>query len=87
MLSCEKSAENRDDTIWDRSTLYGMKCAFLNGLGTAETPHNALVCYQKAEIYLYDMVARGEWMYKKSWQAAISGQAQAREKLAKLLAK
>ena len=33
MLSCEKSAENRDDTIWDRSTLYGMKCAFLNGLG------------------------------------------------------
>lgn len=61
--------------------------AFLNGLGTAANPHNALVCYQKAEIYLYDMVARGEWMYKKSWQAAISGQAQAREKLAKLLAK
>ena len=33
MLSCEISDENRDSTIWDRSTLYGMKAAFLAGQG------------------------------------------------------
>lgn len=33
MLSCERGEENKNDTIWDRSTLYGMKCAFLNGIG------------------------------------------------------
>ncbi len=33
MLTCERSAENTSDTIWDRSTLYGMKCAFLSGAG------------------------------------------------------
>ncbi len=31
MLTCERSSENTSDTIWDRSTLYGMKCAFLAG--------------------------------------------------------
>lgn len=33
MLSCELSDENRDSTIWDRSTLYGFKSAFLAGAG------------------------------------------------------
>jgi hypothetical protein len=33
MLTCERGDENKNDTIWDRSTLYGMKCAFLNGIG------------------------------------------------------
>ncbi len=33
MLTCELSNENHSDTIWDRSTLYGLKCAFLNGQG------------------------------------------------------
>ncbi|MBQ9847516.1 MAG: hypothetical protein IJO64_00455 [Clostridia bacterium] len=33
MLTCERSAENTSDTIWDRSTLYGFKCAFLSGKG------------------------------------------------------
>lgn len=33
MLTCEKTAENTSDTIWDRSTLYGMKCAFMCGKG------------------------------------------------------
>ena len=33
MLTCELSEENRNDTIWDRSTLYGFKCAFMNGQG------------------------------------------------------
>ncbi|MBO7157184.1 MAG: hypothetical protein J6W31_01115 [Clostridia bacterium] len=33
MLTCEISDENRSHTIWDRSTLYGMKAAFLAGAG------------------------------------------------------
>lgn len=33
MLTCERSEENTSDTIWDRSTLYGFKCAFLAGEG------------------------------------------------------
>lgn len=33
MLSCEISDENRNSTIWDRSTLYGLKAAFLAGEG------------------------------------------------------
>ncbi len=34
MLTCERSEENTSDTIWDRSTLYGIKCAFLAGAGS-----------------------------------------------------
>ena len=33
MRTCEISDENRSNTIWDRSTLYGMKAAFLAGAG------------------------------------------------------
>lgn len=50
MLTCERSAENTSDTIWDRSTLYGMKCAFLAGAGDrmlkplADYCHKRLVC-------------------------------------------
>ncbi len=56
--------------------------AFLYGNGTEENAKNALVCFQKAELYLYDMVASGDWMYRKSLQDAIAGQSFAREKLA-----
>ena len=59
--------------------------AFLNGYGTDENPMNALICFQKAETYLYDMVANGDVMYKKSLQGAIDGQAKARAKLADAL--
>ena len=52
-----------------------------------ENAKNALICYQNAERYLYDMVAGGNAMYKKSLQAAIDGQEKAREKLASLLPK
>ena len=55
--------------------------AFLYGNGTEENAKNALVCFQKAELFLYDMVARGDWMYKKSLEDAINGQAKARERL------
>ena len=54
---------------------------FLNGIGTEKNYRNALICYQKAEAFLYDMVADGDPKYKKSLQAAISGQAKVRELL------
>ena len=53
------------------------KC-YLNGIGTEKDFEMALICYQKAELYLYDMVKNGETMYSKSLRAAIVGQAQAR---------
>ena len=58
---------------------------FLNGTGTEMDYKNALVCYQKAESFLYDMVKNGDYMYKNSLKAAINGQAKAREKLAEAL--
>ena len=59
--------------------------AFLKGLGTEPNPMNALICFQKAETFLYDMVVKGDVMYKKSLQAAIDGQAKARAILAEAL--
>ena len=53
--------------------------AFLEGLGTEVDPKRAFICFQKAEAFLYDMVANGDTMYKKSWRVAIEGQAKARE--------
>ncbi len=58
---------------------------FLNGVGVEENAKNALICYQNAERYLFDMVAGGDAMYKKSLQAAIDGQAKARKKLTETL--
>ncbi len=60
------------------------KC-FLNGIGTEKDAKTALICYQKAETFLYDMVKYGNYMYKKSLQAAIDGQAKARAILAEEL--
>ena len=59
--------------------------AFLNGVGTEKDAKSALVCFQKAESFLYDMVADGDVMYRKSLQAAIDGQVKARAKLAAAL--
>lgn len=59
--------------------------AFLYGKGTEKNPMSALICYQKAETFLYDMVANGDAMYKKSLQASIDGQAKAREILTEAL--
>ena len=55
--------------------------AFLYGKGTRADAKSALVCYQKAEAFLYDMVRNGDVMYKKSLLSAIEGQKKAREAL------
>lgn len=59
--------------------------AFLNGVGAEVDLKKALICFQQAEAYLYDMVAGGNVMYKKSLQAAIDGQTKARAKLTEAL--
>lgn len=58
---------------------------FLDGVGTDEDAKSALICFQKAESYLYDMVRNGNDMYRRSLAEAITGQARARKKLAELL--
>ncbi len=55
---------------------------FLEGVGTEQNLKKALKYFQKAELYLYDMVSNGEAMYRKSLNEAIKGQAAAREKMA-----
>ncbi len=58
---------------------------FLDGVGTDEDAKSALICFQKAESYLYDMVRNGNDLYRRSLAEAITGQARARKKLAELL--
>jgi len=58
---------------------------FLEGTGVERDLKNALVCFQKAESFLYDMVLLGDVMYRKSLNAAIAGQEEARKKLAERL--
>ena len=58
---------------------------FLNGTGTERDAKSALVCFQKAEAFLYDMVKDGDVMYKKSLTSAIEGQGKARAILEKEL--
>ena len=60
---------------------------FLYGTGTEPNPETALICYQKAELFLFGMVKDGDVMYKKSLQAAIDGQAKARAKMTEDLPK
>ncbi len=59
--------------------------AFLYGKGTEVNLQNARICFQKAEVYLYDMVKDGQVMYKKSLLAAVESQKKAREALMKEL--
>ncbi len=57
----------------------------LEGEGTDEDPKKALVALQRAEFFLYDMVAGGDHLYEASLRAAVEGQARARAKLSKAL--
>ena len=54
----------------------------LDGIGTEKDPKGALICFQKAEAFLYDMVQSGNAMYRKSLESSIEGQSKARTVLA-----
>ncbi len=56
---------------------------FEEGLGTDRNLKNALAAYQKAEIYLYEMVESGNTKYKNSLKNAIEGEKEVREMLLK----
>jgi len=58
---------------------------FLEGIGTECNYKNALICFQKAETYLLDMVLDGDVMYRKSLEKAIEAQKTVRKKLTKHL--
>ena len=58
---------------------------YLNGIGTEKNAEAALVSYSIAELDLFRMVKGGDYMYKKSLQAAIEGQKRARAILAEQL--
>lgn len=59
--------------------------AYLHGEGTNQDLKEALKHFQRAEIFLYNLVENGDLIYKKSLQAAIDGQAQARAEIIKQL--
>ncbi|MBQ8399889.1 MAG: hypothetical protein IJX08_08005 [Clostridia bacterium] len=47
MLTCEISSENQSNTIWDRSTLYGIKSAFIAGAGDRIMPFFLAYCRKR----------------------------------------
>lgn len=55
--------------------------AFLYGKGTEEDSKTALICYQKAEVFLRDMIMNGDFYYRASLENAIKGQTEARKKI------
>ena len=81
-----KSLINQDNADYTAGPVFlRLGNCFLNGLGTNADCKIALMCYQQAENYLLDMVQNGDVMYKKSLEAAIDGQAKAREQIAKTM--
>ena len=58
---------------------------FLAGAGCDQDVKAAMVCFQKAEVFLTDMVLAGDVMYKRSLEAAIEGQNKVRSVVHTLL--
>ena len=71
MLTCEKSGENNSDTIWDRSTLYGMKSAFLAGAGERITEPLLRYCRKRL---LCDRVPYAVEAYPEGGKRHLSGE-------------
>lgn len=58
-----------------------------SGVGCDRDVKAAMVCYQKAELYLTDMVLAGDVMYKASLASAIAGQQKVRDAISGFLPK
>ena len=65
--------------------IYWLGKMLLRGLGTEKKLESALICYQKAESYLFSMVTDGDSMYRNSLMAAIKGQEEVRKEMLKQL--
>ena len=52
---------------------------FLEGNGTEQNLRKAMISFQKAELFLTDMVMNGDVMYKKSLKEAVEGQKEVRK--------
>lgn len=71
MLTCEKSTENTNSTIWDRSTLYGMKCAFI--MGRSDKMKEPLLKYCQKRL-LCDRVPYAVEAYPEGGKRHLSGE-------------
>ncbi|MBQ4066013.1 MAG: hypothetical protein IJD22_00075 [Clostridia bacterium] len=71
MLTCEISEENQSHTIWDRSTLYGMKCAFI--MGMADKMKEPLLRYCRKRL-LCDRVPYAVEAYPEGGKRHLSGE-------------
>ena len=79
----KKSYEMTEDTHYCARPAHHLADLYLSGIEGFLEPdaHTALVLYQKAESYYYQEIASGLGYYRKHLQAAIDGQAEARETL------
>ncbi|MBR6676526.1 MAG: hypothetical protein IKL24_04255 [Clostridia bacterium] len=71
MRTCEKSEENPGDTIWDRSTLYGMKCAYI--MGQSDKMNSPLLSYCQKRL-LCDRVPYAVEAYPEGGKRHLSGE-------------
>lgn len=71
MLTCEICEENDSHTIWDRSTLYGMKCAFLMGKADKMTDPLLRYCHKRL---LCDRVPYAVEAYPEGGKRHLSGE-------------
>jgi hypothetical protein len=71
MLTCEMGEENQSATIWDRSTLYGMKCAFLAGASECMTAPLLAYCQKRL---LGDRVPYAVEAYPEGGRRHLSGE-------------
>ena len=71
MLTCERLGENDSDTIWDRSTLYGMKAAFLVGGADKMTEPLLRYCHKRL---LCDRVPYAVEAYPEGGKRHLSGE-------------
>lgn len=71
MLTCEISEENDSHTIWDRSTLYGMKCAYI--MGRSEKMKEPLLRYCHKRL-VCDRVPYAVEAYPEGGKRHLSGE-------------
>lgn len=76
-MSCLRAISQEDESRASGPVHLRLGRMFLEGVGTEQSTANALICFNKAELCLYDMVARGEHMYRRSLREAIKGHTRA----------